>query len=416
MRSNIVLRVIWIFVVATLVLVTANNAWSASYKVLHVFRGNAIGPSSGLAVDTAGNAYGTAFAGGNFGGHGGAVYRLSPTKGFSVLYNFNAPPDGFYPQGNLVIDSAGNLYGTTVYGGANKTGCNGHGCGTVFELSPPISKGGSWTETILYSFTGGDDGANPQAGVILDSAGNLYGTTENGGNLGAGTVFEVTNSGNGQWVESVIYSMDDGALPMGSLVFDATGNLYSTTFEFGGGGGNVFELFPEVGGGWGYVRLYAFMEGTKDGFAPEAGVILDSSGSLYGTTAFGGQFGFGTVFKLTPDAGTWTETILYNFAGGKDGATPRAGLVFDPAGNLYSTTFEGGNASPKACQGNGCGTAFELTPGTSGLWTERLFAFPQDGHLGIEPAASLLLDATGRAYGTTTSGGEGIGVVFRITP
>jgi uncharacterized repeat protein (TIGR03803 family) len=344
------------------------------------------------------------------------VYQFSPTKGLSFIYAFNGPPDGFDPQGNLTLDSAGNLYGTTVYGGANKTACNGHGCGTVFKLAPPTSKGGSWTETILYSFTGGDDGANPQAGVILDSVGNLYGTTENGGSLARGTVFELSPGQDGVWAEVVLYTygMDEGGgIPLGGVVFDGSGNLYCTASTGGPeGGGTVFELSPGLGGSWTYALLYGFdaSNGSNDGIGPGDGVVFDAAGDLYGTTMQGGNFGFGTVFELTPSAGSWSETILYSFAGGNDGASPMASLVLDAAGNLDGTTFAGGG------KGNP-GTVFRLTPGAGGRWTEGVFALPSNGSLGYQPSAPLLLDGAGHAYGTTVAGGvAGRGVIFRIAP
>ena len=201
--------------VATLILLATTFAWSGSYKVLHSFNVKSMNPSSGLVADKAGNGYGTTAAGGFHNGKGGTVYEISPTTGFHLIYGFSGP-DGMQPQGNLTIDDAGNLYGTTAYGGSNSKSCNNQGCGTVFMLSPPTN-GGAWTETALYSFSGEDDGGNPQAGVILDSAGNLFGTTENGGNLQAGTVFELSEGDNGQWTETVIYSMSDGAFPLGGL-------------------------------------------------------------------------------------------------------------------------------------------------------------------------------------------------------
>ena len=185
MRSKGFLGAIPMFAVAALVLLTATNAWSGGYKVLYNFNSTNKNPSSGLITDAAGNGYGTTSGGGH--DDSGTVYELSRTTGYHLLFAFsNSGPGGRQPQGNLVFDSVGNLYGTTVYGGANKTGCSNAGCGVVFELSPPVN-GGLWIETVLYSFccqANCTDGANPQAGVIFDSAGNLYGTTEDGGDFG----------------------------------------------------------------------------------------------------------------------------------------------------------------------------------------------------------------------------------------
>jgi uncharacterized repeat protein (TIGR03803 family) len=262
------------------------------------------------------------------------------------------------------------------------------------------------------------DGANPQAGLIFDPGGNLYGTTKAGGNEGClgpgcGTVFELSPTQSG-WIQSVLYDFSasgDGQLPVGSVILDAAGNLYSTTSQAGNGnGGNVFEL-SRAGGSWVETILYDFDGGSSDGAGLLAGVVFDTAGNIYGTTAGGGEFGFGTVFELTPISGSWTESILYSFAGGNDGAKPESNLVFDSAGRLYGTTFDGGGP-PKRCGNGGCGTVFKLTPEAGGQWTENLFRF--GGVLGLQPSAPVLLDAAGNVYGTTTAGGRGVGVVFRI--
>jgi uncharacterized repeat protein (TIGR03803 family) len=420
------------FAVAALVLLVGTSAWAAGYKVLYNFGTPSSTPSSGLITDAAGNAYGVTSAGGSSGV--GTVYELSLKTGYHLLYSFHKNSAGFLPQGNLVLDSAGNLYGTTVGGGIENAQCV-RGCGVVFELSPPLN-GGSWTETVLYSFCSQvncADGAYPQAGVIFDSAGNLFGTTEDGGVdcgvLGCGTVFELQHSQSG-WAESVLYQFKgngiDGINPLGGLVFDPAGNLYGTVFSLGpNNGGSVFELTPSPHGVWNFSLLYAFdgSSGSKDGIGPEAGLILDDLGNVYGTTVYGGSSssgefnGYGTVFELTPELqGSWKETILYNFAGGNDGAEPESSLVLDSSGKLYGTTFGGGTPNTRACNGFGCGTVFRLTPGIGGQWTENLFRFPIDGSLGLQPTAPVFLDAAGRVYGTTPAGGQtNSGVMFRIT-
>lgn len=389
-------------IAATLVsvLLLVDLAWSGSYKVLHVFQKNSQIPSSGLIVDTAGNAYGTTAKGGF--NNAGTVYELSPTTGYQIIYAFSGHPDGRNPQGNLVIDSAGNLYGTTVYGGAF-TNCNGGlGCGTVFELTPP-KNGGLWTETILYSFSGGDDGSNPQAGVILDAGGNLCGTTGGGGSFEAGTVFQVTREPNNQWTQTVLYTFmgngADGGSPLGGLVIDPAGNFYGTASKNGPlNGGVVFELFPSQGGEWTYEVIYAFdaLFGP-DGNSPATGLTFDGSGNLYGTTVLGGTFGFGTVFQLTNNQGSWTENLLHNFAGGNDGASPLGSLVLDTSGNIFGTTQQGGGSQS-------LGTAFKLT---TGQWRENVFPFQSVPGRGAHPAAPLLLDGTGGIYGTAE-------VIFKI--
>ncbi|MGA2904008.1 MAG: choice-of-anchor tandem repeat GloVer-containing protein [Candidatus Korobacteraceae bacterium] len=231
-----------------------------------------------------------------------------------------------------------------------------------------------WNEKVLHSFNNnGVDGAEPYAGLIFDAAGNLYGTTGNGGVNAGGTVLELTPAGGGNWAETVLYSFcsqtncTDGANPSASLIFDAAGNLYSTT-DAGGtyGDGTVFELTPTAGGGWTEQVLHSFNNNGTDGAYPYAGLIFDATGNLYGTTLNGGTYqcvdeGCGTVFELTPTAGGgWTEQVLHNFGNGTDGFWPYAGLILDAAGNLYGTTQLGGTGGN--CGGYGCGTVFELTP------------------------------------------------------
>jgi uncharacterized repeat protein (TIGR03803 family) len=236
-----------------------------------------------------------------------------------VLHNFGSGSDGQYPQSGLIGDAAGNLYGTTTYGGTYS--CGEPNCGTVFELTPIA--GGGWTETVLHSFGSATDGYNPYSGVILDAAGNLYGTTAGGGTHSQGTVFKLSPSEGGGWTETVLHNFGNGtdegaAVPLAGLVLDAAGNLYGTTFvggayycaDLNGGCGTVFELTPIAGGVWKETVLHSF-GGGMNGYAPYAGVILDAAGNLYGTTEFGGiddcdvapDHGCGIAFKLTPTAG-----------------------------------------------------------------------------------------------------------------
>jgi uncharacterized repeat protein (TIGR03803 family) len=255
----------------------------------------------------------------------------------------------------------------------------------------------------------------------MDTAGNLYGTTRNGGvpdGGGFGTVFKLQPTASGPWTETVLHTFmenGDGGGPECSLVFDQKGNLYGTsTF------GTVFELSP-TGEGWTFNVIYTFGSGgSKDGSDPQAGLVFDTTGDLYGTTSMGGQTGNGTVFELTPNAGSWTEAILYNFAGGNDGAQPMANLILDSAGNLYGTTYYGGGKGTCANGEASCGTVFKLTRGQSGQWAESLFRFPKSGASGNWPAATLLFSG-GSVYGTTTRGGvykqyNKAGALFEITP
>ncbi len=411
-------------VVATLITLV-NAAWGHE-KVLHSFHNHPSNtPAPGLVFDSAGNLYGTT----PFGGlqrcvRGcGTIFQLAPRAGggwgYHVIYSFRGGQDGAEPSGPLTVDSGGNLYGTTQGGGSSA--CN-NGCGTVFEMT---SSAGVWTENVLYRFNG-TNGIQPYAGVTLDAAGNIFGTTLIGGTGdcggGCGIAFELTPSG-GEWTETVLYRFtggSDGALPVAPMIFDGSGNLYGTASAGGIGScggttcGVVFELTP-AGSGWTETVLYSFTGGKHDGGSPLGALVFDSSGTLYGTTERGGSRacngGCGTVFELTPSATAWTETVLHIFQNKKDGAYPyNVALVFDQAGALYGTTTSGGRSD---C---GCGTAFKLTPSSSGKWSKRsLYAF--DGTHGADPNAGLILDATGNLYGTASGGGDGIfGVVFEITP
>jgi uncharacterized repeat protein (TIGR03803 family) len=255
--------------------------------------------------------------------------------------------------GELTFDHAGNIYGTVPC-------CHG----AVYELTP----GG--TPTALYYFTGGDDGDNPQSGVIFDGAGNLYGTTEGGGTGGCGTVYELSPIGSG-WTEKVLYDFQcgfssNGQYPIGGLIFDAAGNLYGTTnFAGANNGGTVFELSPSSGGHWTFHLLYSLRyNGTFDFliYGPTGTLAMDSSGSLYGTTVMDGAYGGGSVFKLTPSADGWTYTSLHDFRGGSDGGNPFGNVVLDASGNVYGTAGVGGLSG--GCEGLGCGVVWKITPNT----------------------------------------------------
>jgi uncharacterized repeat protein (TIGR03803 family) len=324
-----------------------------------------------------------------------------------VLHSFGHGEDGVFPASGLIFDATGNLYGTTYRGGI-------HNAGTVFELKPNGS--GGWTDLLLHSFATNPDGQEPWAGVIFDAAGNLYGTTLAGG-VGAGTVFRLTPIWGGNWTERPLYTFDvhgdpDGQQLWAGLIFDASSNLYGTTSQGGGdlSVGTVFELTPNSDGSWAEIQLYSFGN-SPDGANPVSGVIFDGSGNLYGTTSAGGTYGFGTVFELTPNGGGgWTETILHRFGNGTDAAQPLYGsLIFDAAGNLYGTTRAGGTYST--------GTVFELTPNGSGSWTETVLYSFGNGTDGSSPFGSLTFDAVGNLYGTTEVGGTyDLGTVFELTP
>ena len=357
------------------------------------------------------------------------VYLLLATTGQAavhekVLYRFVGGTDGAHPSSSLLLDAAGNLYGTTVDGGNLPNCFSGLGCGVVFKLTPP-SGNGKWKETVLYAFQGGTDGLEPTGGLVFDNAGNLYGTTYGGGTgtactyvPGCGTVFELSPKG-GHWIEKVLYSFQngtDGALPSG-LTIDASGNLYGTTIAGGAAGrGTVYELSPpqHKRGQWAETTLYAFQD-----FEIQAnpGLVFDPKGNLYGTwyQLYSCYPGCGAVFELKHAGKYWQETDLYDFRGGGNGGEPMAGIVFDDKGHVYGTGAEGGNNQ---------GIAFEVTC-SGNQWTEViLYTFCSQNNCadGADPYAPLIFDQSGNLYGTTVGGGTGCsfnsscGVVFKLTP
>ena len=355
-----------------------------------------------------------------------AAFSLSCTFAVAqqqkVLWSFgNVPNDGIVPVGSLIFDRAGNLYGTTEGGGA-------FGQGAVFELMPKPD--GTWSETILYSFCLSypqpcADGQSPQAGLLLDFSGNLYGTTYYGGNSATcgsscGVVYELSRPSvpGRPWTETVLYNFCsnsvnrqclDGFAPHSQLIRGGSGAIYGTTNAGGtghAGGGTVFKL-SRVDGSWQETVLYNFCslgQGQKcpDGTLPEAGVIFDKLGNIYGTTAGGGQLGAGTVYKLFRGGNGWTENVLRN--GGRNGTSPDGTVSIDALGNLYSTAAGGGLS--------GGGSVFRLT--ASGGGTVLFFDGSNGGYL---PAAGVLLDPKRNAlYGTTEEGGTGWGNVYQIVP
>jgi uncharacterized repeat protein (TIGR03803 family) len=311
----------------------AGGGWKE--KVLYAFNNNGkdgLYPYAGV-IDAAGDLYGTTYTGGAH--NGGTVFELKPKAGGGwtekVLHSFGDGKDGTSPHAALIIDAADNLYGTTVFGGAD-------GSGTVFELTPKA--GGEWAEKVLHSFGRGKDGASPYAGLIADAAGNVYGTTADGGAGGLGTVFELTKR-DGKWAEKMLHSFNgrDGEHPYASLVFDGSGNLYGVTED------TIFELTPEAGGRW--------KEKVLHNSGSTASLIFDTAGNLYGTTTYGGIQDAGTLFELTRKAGgEWTYTTLFDFTG-FSGTYPLAGLVLGAKGKMYGTTYYGGT--------HNIGTVFEFT-------------------------------------------------------
>jgi uncharacterized repeat protein (TIGR03803 family) len=353
--------------------------------VLYSFTGGADGggPTAGVILDSAGNLYGTTYGGGAAGA--GVVFKLDPSGHETLLYTFTGGADGGYPYAGVILDLFGNLYGTTNGGGnTTATNCVFDGCGVVFEVDR------SGKERVLYAFGGGADGSHPYGGVIQDSAGNLYSTTGYGGAAGVGVVFKVDPAGH----ETVLFGFPgtDGSNPWAGVIQDSARNLYGTTYGGGSAGaGMVYKLDPD-----GHETVLYNFTGGADGANPYAGVILDAAGNLYGTTSAGGAAGAGVVFKLDPIG---HETVLYSFTGGADGGYPVAGVIRDSAGNLYGTTNGGGSGG--TCFG-GCGIVFKLDP--SGHETV-LHSFT--GADGANPFAGVTLDAAGNLYGTTSGGGTG---------
>jgi uncharacterized repeat protein (TIGR03803 family) len=407
--------------ICNFLLIGAFAAGQAKYKVLYSFGTNpndGSAPNGGLVFDGAGNIYGTTPLGGSVcSSECGTVFELSPsgngTWTETVVYDFcqqTACADGANPGAGLIIDSGGNLYGTTVLGGM-------HGAGTVFELSPPSVPGDNWQETVLWSFGGPGDGGAPYSKLTLDSLGNLYGTTSES-DSGRGAVFELSLSLNG-WTERVLYNFcheypdcSDGDDPMAGVTFDQFGNAYGTTVLGGGRKGNgwgvVYELAP-AGSNWTETTLYNFT--LKSGGKPLSEVNFDHAGNLYGTVSWAGKYGCGGLFRMTPGQDGWAESILpFDSA---DGCSPQAGVfVNNIKGAVYGTTQTGGAF--------GGGTAFQRT--VSKLTTLYSFCSQsscQDGSL----PASFLTPAAGSLYGTTSQGGTssacgelGCGVVFEIAP
>src|SRR5580658_681412 len=362
-------------------------AQAQTYTVLHRFTGaDGSYPVGSVIADPAGSLFGTTYYGGANGV--GTVFKLDKT-GLTVLHSLAWTANGGNPSSNLVRDAAGNLYGTTPMGGGAHNG-------VVFKLDP------AGTETVLDAFKAAPDGRAPWAGLIKDSTGNFYGTAEGGGAFNAGTVYKLDQTG-----ETVLYSFTggaDGQAPHAGLLLDGEGNLYGTTVAGGANGyGVVFKL--DTAGT--ETVLHSFAAGA-DGAEPDAGVIQDSAGNLYGTTDYGGASGEGVIFKIDTSG---NETVLYTFTGGADGGIPGC-LILDSAGNLYSTAFEGG--------AYGFGVVFKLD--TTGAETV-LYSFA-GGKDGLQPSLlGLFRDSAGNLYGTASAGGtfnsacvSGCGLVFELAP
>jgi hypothetical protein len=441
---------------------TASAEWKE--KVLYSFQGGTDGslPAGGVIFDKAGNLYGLTIYGGSTAcppGWCGTFYQLSPPpqKGGTwtekVLYVFKGhnQSDGSSPSGGLIADDERNFYGVTGYGGSGPCVLFGTatGCGTVFELTPPKTKGGTWIEKVLYNFQGGSDGDLPTGPLVFDSTGNLYGATEFGGGKGTtcdlfyggncGTVFKLSppKTKGGKWTEKVLHRFagiasgkyyGDGAVPNGGLALDGTtGTIYGTTY-IGGyncphnsnqGCGTAFELKPptKTGGAWTQKVIHVFKAGN-DGGEPNGSLIFDNTGSLYGTAGGGPSGDAGIVFRFVRNKfGVWQKAVLYGFnSNGQHGTDPLAGLILDAEGNLYSTTYSANLVS---------GTVFRLSPSrpvAQGAWSLSLLYGFKGSPDGAQPAADLGFDKAGMLYSTTQKGGTGTacefgcGTVFEVSP
>ena len=408
------LSIFLIVMAAAIAAVGTPVARAQTFTILHEFKS---GPHDGqdpiygsLTLDAVGNLYGVSSLGGSGSCSGGCgtLFKLTPDRKLTVLYSFGANSvDGKYPYGSLIRDDAGNFYGTTSGGGTSGAKCNNYGCGTVYKVTP------SGKETVLYNFSGGVDGATPNAGLVRDAAGNLYGTTFVGGAHNWGTVFKVDPTGH----ETVLHNFNgrtqDGGDVLGGLVSDSAGNLYGATF---GGGLPGCALGGDIGCGTIYkittsgveTVLYRFNPNSAEGTNPEEErLLLDGAGNLYGTNGGNGSQspgGLGTIFKLDI---TGTLTVLHDFTGGLGGAGSVAGLVSDSSGNLYGTPDLGGGTQ---CF-QGCGIVFELA--TDGTFT-TLHSF-SGGADGRQPWG-LAIDGAGNLYGATGAGGIGDATLYEITP
>jgi uncharacterized repeat protein (TIGR03803 family) len=426
MRSEISIRLRIAVAVFALSAFAAQNA-AAQEKVLYDFYdpGGSVLPVAGVISDATGNLYGTTFYGGAYGN--GMVYELTPEAGGwkrTILHSFNTDgTDGFWVTGGLVFDASGNLYGTTEFGGTGNCTTGVGGCGTVFELTPTAS--GEWVETILHNFQG-SDGFEAHAGPIIDASGNLYGTMASGGFFGQGTVYELSPNANGEWIEKTLHHFtggNDGGVPYGSLLIDAAGNLYGMASAGGGattacryGCGTVFELSPSASGHWNGTVLHSFSKNLHDGNYPYAGLILDAAGNLYGSTLSGG--------------GQKNRGIVFELRPNADRSGKWTEKILhnfndklqdgvNPSGTLIFDASSGNLYGVTLVGGSsGGGTVFKLTPTASGSWTETLVhQFGKGGVDGYNPNAGLIFGSSGNLFGTTGQGGTyNEGTVFEVKP
>lgn len=430
MRNSFLTRVVKLLTATISVLLmslaTSSVAVAQTFSVIHYFSGGPDGnyPAATMILDRAGKLYGTTLFGGIQScpqGGCGVAFRMSASGSdwvLSTLFEFpNNPSIGISPAAPLTFGPDGALYGTTEGGSS----CSLVGCGVAFRLVPPLRPCHTvvcpWTETVIYAFHGGTDGIEPQfSGVAFDPAGNMYGTTALGGANGKGIVYKLTRNGS-QWVESILYNFNgagDGSNPQAGVILDSAGNLYGTT-QMGGdlscafsqGCGTVFELSPP-GSGWTETTIYTFESSSDVGTNPIAGLVFDTSGNLYGSADYRNGQVDAAVWELQHANGSWTPSVLTDLRGN---GGPHSALTIDAQGNLYGTTVEGGAHFE--------GSVFELSP-QNGAWT---YTDLHDFHIndGWRPVGGVTLAADGTLYGTAAEGGtgscfNGCGVVWQITP
>jgi uncharacterized repeat protein (TIGR03803 family) len=402
----------------SLVLMTGSVAFAGTVTTIHDFGTGPDGenPQAGVIFDQTGNLYGTAALGALRGN--GLVYSLTPEGGDiwteSFVHRFTGPPDGSVPVSSLIISSNGTLFGTTLEGGDQDMG-------TVFEATPPQNQGDPWKRRILYSFGAfAGDGIHPNAGLLPARPG-FYGVTRDGGATGRGCVFQLTPpiGGGSDWTETILYNFTDSgdaAFPSSELTRDQEGNLYGTGLLGGTDNlGAVYQLSPPTSEGGTWTETVIFSFGGTDGSSPFGRLVFDDAGALYGTTTGGGTGQAGTVYKLTPASqpgASWSQSVLYNFSGGKDGGSPFAGVIFGSKGRLFGTASTGGNGRPLPG-----GVVFRLDPPANDgdPWTEKVL-HPFGGPDGFRPLCQLVW-RDNALYGTTSAGGlNGTGNVFVAMP
>ena len=399
-----------LFMISAAVALLGCVAWAAGTpQIIYNFAGEDDGEylDSDLVIDNAGNLFGSSVQGGTFAS--GTVFQLTTTgtPTHTVLYNFTGGTDGGEPYKGVTLDKHGNLYGTAVTGGGGS--CEG-GCGVAYKLT---NNGGTWTQSVIHQFTGGDDGSGPGSGLTLGSGGTLYGVTPTGGANGMGVIFQIKPIKDGTWKFKVIHTFtggDDGLGGSAGRLLLIGKTLYGVTTVGGANGLGVAYSLTLAKGKWQFTPIYAF-KGTPDAGFPYGSLSADSERNLYGTTYYDGKNNLGSVYRLAPQGdGTYKEKVLYSFKGGMDGSGSIGNLVFDKTGAIFGTTSAGG----AACD---CGVIFKMAKNAKGVWKESVtyrFTGTPDGAFLYN---GMVGDSAGNFYGTTVRGGAGDdGSIYKFTP